>query len=155
MKKLLAIALTTCALVWVVVVPSQFVPDSACVSILLRSHESVEVPLPTNCAEKPAMDADETVKYLERERSSRGFTFRGWITCEGAPAGKFAFLNDPRWLPSYVPGTYQFRRTVLIVPFAQKISRASPVKGEICLMPWPKYLQQIAGQCSWKFSGWK
>ena len=155
MKKLLAISITICTLVLVALLLFPIITEPDCLSMAWRSQEHIQIPLPANCTETPTIAEDQTVKYLEHERSRRGLAFRGWITCEGAPKRVFAFLRDPRWLPSYVPGTYQFRRTVLIVPFAHAASQSSPVQGEICVMPWLKYCRQIAGQCSGKFSGWK
>jgi hypothetical protein len=101
---------------------------------------------------------DDTVKYLEKERTARGLIFKEWITCR--KVGQFqgaglAFMDDPHWLPSYVPGTYQYRRTVIIGPYAQPIPQGSPVVAAVCLKPWRQYLSQIAGQCDGKFSIWK
>jgi hypothetical protein len=64
-------------------------------------------------------------------------------------------MNDSHWLPSYVPGTYQFRRTVIIVPYAQPTPQRSPVIAEVCLMPWGKYFSQLAGQCNGKYKVWR
>ena len=94
------------------------------------------------------------VKYLEKERVGRNLIFKEWIRCEGVPAGGFAFADDPRWLPSDVPGTYQFRRTVIIVAYARPIPQGSEVVAEVCVMPWRKYLRQIMGECDGKFAVW-
>lgn len=135
--------------------PYSPVPDPTCASLVARSKEEVDISLPANCARSHNVASDKMVEYLERERKSRGLLFHEWITCKELPAGGFAFMNDPHWLPSYVPGTYQFRRTVIIVPYAQPIPRGSPVVAEVCLRPWREYVQQIAGQCDGKFSVWK
>jgi hypothetical protein len=55
--------------------------------------------------------ADQVVKYLENERKQRGLVFKAWIRCKPSSqtqTTEFAFTHDPRWLPSYVPGAYQF-----------------------------------------------
>lgn len=130
-------------------------PDPTCASLIVRSEKEVTIPLPANCARVSAADPDTMAKYLEDERNRRGLTFSQWIICNEAPTGGFAFMDDPLWLPSYVPGTYQYRRTVVIVPYAQPIPKGSQVVGEVCLMPWRKYIRQIAGQCNGKFSVWK
>jgi hypothetical protein len=124
-------------------------------SVLAHSQQEVPIALPANCARIGNVGSDPLVKYLENERNTYGLTHTEWITCSEAPLGGFAFMNDPHWLPSYVPGRYQFRRTVIIVPYAQPVSKGSPVVAEICLLPWGKYIRQIAGQCDGKFSVWK
>lgn len=130
-------------------------PDPTCASVLARSQKEVSLTLPANCARTANVGSDAVVNYLENERSIYGLTPKEWIRCSEAPAGGFAFMNDPHWLPSYVPGRYQFRRTVIIVPNAQPVPQGSPVVAEISLVPWGKYIRQIAGQCDEKFSVWK
>jgi hypothetical protein len=95
------------------------------------------------------------VNYLDNERNTYGLIPKEWVTCAEVPAGGFAFMNDPHWLPSYVPGRYQFRRTVIIVPYAQPVPQGSPVVAEISVVPWGKYIRQIAGKCDGKFAVWK
>ncbi len=126
----------------------------SCLPLLTRSEEAV-ISLPENCAVTPNVASDEMVKYLEKERIGRGLVFKQWITCQDLPRRGLAFLNDSHWLPSYVPSTYQLRRTVIIVPYAHPIPHGSPVVAEVCLMPWRRYIRQIAGQCNGKFSVWK
>jgi hypothetical protein len=130
-------------------------PDPTCASLIVGSEKEIPITLPATCDRVSAVDPDTMVKYLENERNRRGLTFSHWIICTEAPTGGFAFMDDPHWLPSYVPGTYQYRRTVVIVPYAQPIPKGSQVVGEVCLMPWRKYIRQIAGQCNGKFSAWK
>ncbi len=130
-------------------------PEPTCASVLARSEEEVPIALPTNCVRISHVGSDHMVNYLENERNTYGLIPKEWITCAEIPVGGFAFMNDPHWLPSYVPGTYQFRRTVIIVPYAQPVPQGSPVVAEISLVPWGKYIWQIAGQCDGKFSIWK
>jgi len=94
-------------------------------------------------------------RYLERERFARNLIFKEWIACRGVPVAGFTFADDPRWLPSYVPGTFQFRRMVIIVPYARPVPQGSEVVAEVCVMPWRKYLRQIVGEYKGKFSVWK
>jgi hypothetical protein len=122
---------------------------------LLTRSEAVSIPVPANCALAPNVDRDDMEKYLDRERSARNLIFKEWITCQGVPVAGFAWADDPRWLPSYLPGTFQFRRTVILVPYARPIPQGSQVVAEVCVMPWRKYLRQIAGEYNGKFSVWK
>jgi hypothetical protein len=122
---------------------------------LLTRSEASSIPVPANCALTRNVAPDEMEKYLERERFARNLIFKEWITCQGVPVAGFRFADDPRWLPSYVPGTFQFRRTVIIVPTAPPLPQGSRVVAEVCVMPWRQYLRQIAGQPNGKFSVWK
>jgi hypothetical protein len=122
---------------------------------LLMRSDAVSIPVPANCAVTRNVAPDDMEKYLERERFARNLIFKEWITCQGVPVAGFTFADDPRWLPSYVPGTFQFRRTVIIVPYALPIPQGSEVVAEVCLMPWRKYLRQIAWEYNGKFSVWK
>ena len=144
-----------CVLVMGVLILFPSLPDPTCASLIVRSEKEISIPLPANCARVSAVDPDSMVEYLEDERSRRGLTFGQWIVCKETTTGGFAFMDNPSWLPSYVPGTYQYRRTVVIVPYAQPIPKGSKVVGEVCLTPWWKYIRQIAGQCNGKFSAWK
>jgi hypothetical protein len=115
------------AIVLLILFPS--LPDPTCAALLLRSASDVP--------------------------NGRRLVFKEWITCTEVPAGGFVFMNDPHWLPSYVPGTYQFRRTVMIIPYAQPTPQGSPIIAEVCLMPWRKYVPQLAGQCDGRYKVWR
>ena len=130
-------------------------PDPECRSLIANSLGEVPIPLPADCVQVASIDSDSMTRYLENERNRRGLIFQEWIVCKEAPKEGFAFMNAPYWLPSHVPATYQYRRTVIIVPYAQPIPGNSPVVGEICLTPWRKYIRQIAGQCNEKYLVWK
>jgi hypothetical protein len=128
-----------------------------CPTLLLRSIRLEAITLPQDCQMSANVQTDDKVRYLENDRVRRRLIFKGWITCkqlEQASAREFIFLKDPRWLPSYVPGTYQFRRTVILFP-GHPVPKGSRVVAEVCLMGWRKYISQIAGQCGDKFSVWK
>ncbi len=143
------------ALILFICFPS--LPDPKCAALLAHPAIDVTIPLPANCIQTTEASADNMVKYLENERNRRGLIFKKWVICktpsQTATPG-LAFERDPRWLPSYVPGTYQFRRTVIIVPYALPVPEGSPVVAEVCLMPRRRYVSQIAGQCDGKFSVW-
>lgn len=129
--------------------------DPRCASLLAHS-DKVAIPLPPNCIETLDAPAGDTVRDLERERKQGGLILKSWIICKAsnpaqAPKPSLLFDQDPRWLPSYAPGTYQFRRTVVI----RSAQPASRVAGEVCLVPWRRYAAQIAGQCDGKFAVWK
>jgi len=144
------------ALILFICFPS--LPDPKCAALLAHPENDVTIPLPANCIQTTKASADNMVKYLENERNRRGLIFKKWVICktpsQTATPG-FAFERDPRWLPSYVPGTYQFRRTVIILPHALPVPEGSPVVAEVCLMPRRRYVSQIAGQCDGKFAVWK
>jgi len=100
----------------------------------------------------------QTAKYLENARKQRGLVFKAWITCKPSnqtQTTEFAFTHDAHWLPSYVPGAYQFRQTVILSGSAPPTAQESAVAGEVCLMPKRRYVSQIAGQCDGKFAVWK
>jgi hypothetical protein len=121
---------------------------------LLTRSEAVSIPVPRNCALTRNAAPDEMQKYLERERFARKLIFKEWITCPDVPVAGFTFADDRRWLPSYAPGAFQFRRTVVIVPYARPIPQGSAVVAEVCVMPWHKYLRQIVWEYNGKFALW-
>jgi len=132
--------------------------DPRCITLLAHPDGDVAVPMPANCFLTNDAPADQAVKYFENERKQRGLIFKAWILCK--PSGKpqttqFALTNDPHWLPSYVPGAYQYRQTVILLRFVPTTIQESTVAGEVCLMPKRRYASQIAGQCDGKFSVWK
>ena len=117
-KRLFALAgLFVLSVLAVCVLTLLFSTNLRCPSLLARSMGVEDIPLPRNCSQTPNVTADNILKHLEQERTERGLVFHEWIVCREVPAGGLAFMNDPHWLPSYVPGTYQFRRTVIIVPY--------------------------------------
>jgi hypothetical protein len=133
-------------------------PDPKCAALLAQPENDVTIPLPGNCIQTTEAPPDIMVKYLENERNRRGLIFKKWVSCKTPGRTEtlsFALERDPRWLPSYVPGTYQFRRTVIILPYAPRVPEGSPVAAEMCLMPRRSYVLQIAGQCDGKFAIWK
>lgn len=131
--------------------------DPACQALIARSGD-VPILLPAGCRLTTTITNDNIVGYFEKERRWRGLDFKAWIVCEPlspmAPRD-FAFEHDHHWLPSYVPLTFQYRRTVIILPYGTRIPKVSPVAGEVCVMPWRKYISRVSGQCGEKFSVWK
>jgi hypothetical protein len=137
---------------------SQGPPDPRCADLLAISDRDVAIPLPPNCVESSEAPPDAMVKYLDSERTQRGLVFKKWIICKSSGAASkpsLDFEQDPRWLPSYRPLTYQFRRTVVILPYGQSALGESPVAAEVCLIPKQRYASQIAGECDGKFAVWK
>jgi len=129
-----------------------------CAALLANSRSDVAIPLPPDCAQTNQVKADEMVAYFDRERIKRGLAFKAWVVCStnGQTAlSRFGFDQDSRWLPSYAPNTFQFRRSVVILPFAQPVPKGSPVIAALCVVSWRKYISQVAGQCDGKFSIWK
>jgi hypothetical protein len=133
-------------------------PDPRCAAMLVLPEEDTAIPLPANCTLNAEAPSDDMVRYLENERKRRGLVFKKWITCKTSsqmPKAVFGFDQDSRWLSSYVPLTYQFRRTIVILPYARPIPEGSAVVAEVCLMPKRRYISQIAGECNGKFAVWK
>lgn len=128
--------------------------DPRCGALAILPEEDASIPLPPNCTQSTEAPVDDMVKYLEEERQQRGLIFKKWIICKPLSAA-INFEDDKHWLASYRPLAYQFRRTVVILPYSQPIPKGSPVVAEICLMPRQKYFSQIAGQCGGKFAIWK
>ena len=156
--RLLVLLGVTGALALVVFIFFPSLSDLRCVALLAHSESEEIIPLPANCLQTAEVPVDSVVKYLEDERHRHGLIFKRWITCKAPdqPANLgFAFEHDARWLPSYVPGTYQFRRTVVVLRNAVSVSQGSSVVAEVALMPWRMYLSQVAGQCDGKFSVWR
>lgn len=114
--------------------------------------------LPANCRERARPAADEWKKYFDSERNKRGLKHQAWISCASisdAQAWVKTIDGDGRWLPSYVPGTYQWRRIVILLPYGTRGSAGSDVIAEVCSVPWTRYIRQISGECNGKFSVWK
>lgn len=133
-------------------------PDPQCAALLAISDQEVATPIPTKCIEISEVPRDAMVKYLDNERIQRGLVFKTWITCKWSGAASkptLDFEHDPHWLPSYSPLTYQFRRTVVILPYGQSALWETPVTAEVCLIPKRRYASQIAGECDGKFAVWK
>jgi hypothetical protein len=130
-------------------------PDPRCAVLAVLPEEDAAIPIPTNCTQSIEAPGDEMTSYLEKERQQRGLIFKKWITCRSSsqmPNLVLNFEHDKRWLASYKPLSCQFRRTVVVLPYAQPIPEGSPVIAEICLMPRRKYILQIAGECNGKFA---
>jgi hypothetical protein len=155
MSRVFGAVLATIVLALLVLVLFPSLPDPTCASLMVRALPDTLIALPADCGRSRSVIPDAMVSYLERERISRGLSPHGWITCTEVPANGFAFMNDSRWLPSYVPGTYQFRRTVIIVPYTDSAPKGSPVMAEVSRVPWGRYIRQIAGQCTGKYSVWR
>ena len=154
-SRLLAWVLIGCVLIFIA---SFFVPlwppDPRCATLTLLPEEDAAILLPTNCTQTTEAPVDDVVRYLVKERQQRGLIFKKWIICKPDSA-VINFDHDKRWLATYRPVAYQFRRTLVILPYAQPIPEKSPVVAEVCLMPRRKYLSQIVGQCNGRFAVWK
>jgi hypothetical protein len=144
------------AIVWI------FFPallDPGCVVLLAHSRADVKISLPPYCVEKADVPGDAATNYFEREHKSRGLVHHSWILCDvpREPATRtISATLGPQWLPSYVPSAFQYRRAVVIFPFAQPLpAGTSRIIGEVCLVSWRRYISQIAGQCNHKFALWK
>ncbi|HEY2548881.1 MAG TPA: hypothetical protein VGI46_22590 [Candidatus Acidoferrum sp.] len=140
--------------------------ERSCISLLAAGEPPMM--LPEECALSEAAPTGQILEKLEAERNRRGLRHQSWIAC-ASPASAQLWLKkidaDPRWLPSYEPGRYEWRRTVIVLgsgPSATGKNSPSPsstagarVTAEVCLMPTWRYFQLIRGQCDAKFAVWK
>jgi len=114
--------------------------------------------LATDCTLTEKAPIGDALGRFEADRRKRGLGHQNWIACAsavGAQEWLRAMEADRRWLPSYVPGTYQWRRTVVVLAGRFANSAGPQVIAEVCGMPrWP-YIQQIRGECDGKFAVWK
>ncbi len=146
------------ALLLIFVAASVFAFEYRCVSLLVSSMKNVDVPVPEGCSPSQTVPHDSTVEYLENERRNRGLAFESWITCSPLKQDHvrdFGILRDPRWLPSYQGQAYQFRRVVIIFPYAPSSPATSTVVAEVASVPWFRYISQVRKDCEKKFSAWR
>ena len=133
-----------------------FLVERPCVSLLAAGEPPIM--LPKDCALKDKAPTGQSFEHLEAERLQRGLKRQGWIECASSASAR-AWLSsletDHRWLPSYVPGTYEWRRTVIVVGGSPSSTAGAQVIAEVCVIPWWRYTQQIRGQCDKKFAVWK
>jgi hypothetical protein len=147
-----------CALLLVAFVLCPGLLDLRCLALLARSVSDSHIQLPRGCAETNNVEPGAVADDFEAQRKSRGVVFKAWIVCETADQAtgfKDAFERDSRWLPSYVPGALQYRRTMIILANPGTAFGQSHLAAEICLMPWRRYCSQISGGCSTRFSIWQ
>lgn len=162
---LLGLIVTVALIVIVLAYNYLYLADPRCATLLAHPDSDVVIPLPTNCMLTTDVPDDETAKSLDAERKRRGLAFRAWISCKASNEERpieFSFIHDSRWLPSYVPGAYQFRQTVIIggrppskTESMQPTAGGAIVVAEVCLMPRRRYARLISGQCDGKFSVWR
>jgi hypothetical protein len=126
MSRALGAALIVTLLAFAALMLFPSLPDPTCASVMVRTATKPRITIPANCVASRSVVPDAMVSYLEQERIRRGLLPDGWITCTERPAEPFSFTDDPHWLPSYVPGAYQFRRTVIIVPYVPSAPKGSP-----------------------------
>jgi hypothetical protein len=133
-----------------------FLAERSCVSLLAAGEPPIM--LPQDCTVKRTAASGQGFEQLEAERLRRGLKRQGWIEC-GTSANARAWLDsleaDRRWLPSYVAGTYEWRKTVIVVGGGPSSGAGAHVIAEVCVMPWWRYFQLVRGQCEGKFAVWK
>jgi hypothetical protein len=130
--------------------------ERACSSLLEQRDASMF--LPTDCTLTERAPTGDALGRLQAERSKRGLRHQSWIECAsalGAQEWVRAMEADRRWLPSYVPGTYQWRRSVVVLGGRSRNSVGPQVIAEVCVMPRWRYIRQIRGECDGKFAVWK
>jgi hypothetical protein len=130
--------------------------ERGCRSLL--EQRDAPVFLPTDCTLTERAPSGDALGRLVAERSKRGLSHQSWIACAspvGAQEWVRAMEADRRWLPSYVPGTYQWRRTIVVLGGRSQVSVEPQVIAEVCVMPRWRYIRQIRGECDGKFAVWK
>jgi hypothetical protein len=144
------------AILTIAVFPFPPFVERGCSSLL--EQRDAPMFLPTDCTLTEKAPTGDALGRLEAERRKRGLSHQSWIECAsavGAQEWVRAMEADRRWLPSYVPGTYQWRRTIVVLAGRSANSVGPQVVAEVCGMPrWP-YIQQIRGECDGKFAVWK
>jgi hypothetical protein len=108
-------------------------PERACWSLL--GEGVAPIPLPVDCTVTGRPPTGQSLGSFEEERRVRGLNHQSWIACAGTQEWVRAISTDRRWLPSYVPGTYQWRRTVIVLARAPSDSAGPQAIAEICLVP--------------------
>jgi hypothetical protein len=131
--------------------------SSGCGAIILHSFTLERIPLPRNCSLTQSRPDAEREVLSQLEYWTRDLGHRRWIVCQGQPeAAPLNPLANGGWMPTYVSGGYQFRRTLIRSAFNRSTPNGGKsLEGAVGLVPWSRYLGQIAGHCNDKFSGWK
>jgi hypothetical protein len=119
----------------------------------------VTVPLPSSCILSNEQPPPSLFQTLDEERQKRGLVFEKLVSCR-MPARQTRIESplehDPRWLPSYVCCTWQYRRHVLIqAPGTVETGDPGLVVSYVALMPRLRYAKQIGGQCDYRFQAWR
>jgi hypothetical protein len=131
-------------------------PERACWSLM---EEGVPpIPLPADCSLADRSPVGASLESFKAERRERGIAHQSWIECNsvaGVKGWPTSLNMDRRWLPSYVAGTYQWRRIVVVLAQVPSAPQGAQVIAEVCRMPWWKYIRQIRGECDGKFAVWK
>jgi hypothetical protein len=125
-----------------------------CAPLMFR-NSSVEIP--PGCSEVANVGDDSLKVQFAREREQRGVVFRKWIVCKVADSIEgptLAFTRNRRWMETYVPTAFQFRRTAVIF-LPGSVNGRSDVFAEVCEMPWRRYAQLVSGECHGKFAAWE
>ena len=115
-------------------------------------------PLAGDCVITTERPSDALLHSLDEETQRLGLVFEKTLSRKLPPGSGRALLpeRDPRWLPSYVCCTWQYRRHVVVEPPA-RVPGAEPgvFVAYMCLVPRWKYAKQIGGKCDHRFEAWK
>lgn len=132
--------------------------NARCINILARSTSLQLPPLAPNCSLTENVPVGDEDLRKELDDWTAGLVNRRYVVCDlplfQPPLTDFA--GNPTWIPTYVPGGYQYRRTTVRGLFARRTpENRRHVVSEVGLGPWRKYARQIVGQCQGKYSVWK
>jgi len=126
-------------------IASDFLPSS-----------TVEFPVPLDCINVSDAPPPGVLKFMEKRRTLERLSLVSVTTCrthQSAEAVWKGIDDEHRWLPSYLPGPYQYRRYVAI-PATLNTPNGTLVVVELCKRSRWRYYEQIAGDCG-KFAIWK
>jgi hypothetical protein len=150
----IAIALSLCVLAFV------SVPRWTCCSLILDDLVlfgwDARFPVPPGCVTVNETLPGATLAAIEKERLLRRLEAGRITMCrtrQSAEAFWEDLLRNPQWFPSYVPGTWQYRRYVAIAATSET-SAGTLVVVEMCKERRWHYYKHVLGNCE-KYTMWR
>jgi hypothetical protein len=139
-----------------VVLLAAFSTCGSLIALDLLPLGDVQFPVPVDCTNVSDAPPAAVLDFMEKRRTLEGLSLVRVITCkthQSSAAVEEGIDNDHRWLPSYVPGPYQYRRYVA-VPAVLETLNGTLVVVELCKKSRRRYYRQIVGNCE-KYSIWR
>jgi len=145
--RVIVVALGLCVLALI------FVPRWTCSSLILDDlvpfGSDVSFPVPQDCAALNETPPGATLAAIEKERLYRQLDPGRVTMCETRQSAR-SFWEDldrnRQWLPSYVPGLWQYRRVVAI-PATVETPAGTLVVVELCRERRWRYYTHVLGNC--------
>lgn len=122
----------------------------------LLPFRDVQFPVPSDCVPVSEAPPASVLEFMEKRRTSERLDLVKVATCrthQSVEAVWQRINDDHRWLPSYLPGPYQYRRFV-VLPATFETPNGTEVVVELCTKSRWRYYEQIVGDCE-KFAVWK